>query len=226
MVKKNKRLSKRILIAPSILAADFGSLAKEAKRAQQAGADWLHVDIMDGHFVPNITIGPQAVAVLKKAVTIPLDVHLMLKHPQFFLPAFAAAGAAIITVHVEAKHHKNKTLHEIKRLGCKCGLVLNPDTPADRIKPYLKEIDMVLVMSVYPGFSYQKFIPRVIPKIKLLRKMIDESGRKIYLQVDGGINHKTATPVVKAGARVLVSGGGIYTEKNLKQAIAELRNCG
>ena len=224
--RKKTKGNRRILVAPSILAGDIGALAREAKRAQKAGADWLHVDIMDGVFVPNITMGPGAVRALKKAVTIPLDVHLMLKYPQNHVKAFVEAGASFITVHVEAKHNKKKTLRAIRKRGCRCGLVLNPDTRAEKIKPYLNEIDMVLVMSVYPGFSYQKFIARVLPKISLLRKIIDESGRKIYLQVDGGINGKNAGIVAEAGADVLVSGGGVYGAKDLKKAIGGLRNCG
>lgn len=209
-----------VLIAPSILAGDFGNLAKEAVRVELAGADWLHVDVMDGHFVPNITIGPQAVAVLKKAVTIPLDVHLMIQHPQDYIKQFADAGADLITVHVEADHNIRKTLKDIKKLGCKCGLVINPDTPAERVKNYLKEVDLVLVMSVYPGFSYQKFIPAVLPKVKKIRGWIN---RKIYLEIDGGINPENAKQAIEAGADVLVAGGAVYGKKNLAEAIRRLR---
>lgn len=220
-MKSNKKT--KVLIAPSILAGDFGNLAKEAIRVQKGGADWLHIDIMDGHFVPNITIGPRATAALKKVVKIPLDVHLMIKYPQMYIKKFIEAGADILTVHVESSHHIRNTLKEIKKAGCKCGLVLNPDTPAEKVKRYLKEVDMILVMSVHPGFSYQKFIPKVIPKIRKLRKMIDQTKRKIYLQVDGGINPQIAKVVISAGADVLVAGGAVYGKKNVKKAIKDLR---
>lgn len=216
-------MKSEILIAPSILAGDFGNLTKEAVRAELAGADWLHVDIMDGHFVPNITIGPQAVAALKKAVTIPLDVHLMIQHPQKYIKQFAEAGAGLITVHVEADHRIRETLNEIKKLGCKCGLVVNPDTPAARVKNYLKDIDIVLVMSVYPGFSYQKFIPDVLPKVNELRGWIDKLKKKLYLEIDGGINPENARLAIEAGASVLVAGGAVYGKRNIADAIRKLR---
>lgn len=212
-----------VLIAPSILAGDFGNLAKEAKRAEIGGADWLHVDIMDGHFVPNITIGPQAVSVLKKAVNIPLDVHLMIAHPQKYIKQFAEAGADLITVHVEASRLINKTLSDIKKLGCKCGLVINPDTPAEKVRKYLKCVDIILVMSVYPGFSFQKFIPDVLPKVKKIREWIDKSGKKIYLEIDGGINPENARLAIEAGADVLVAGGAVYGKKNVRNAIKNIR---
>lgn len=212
-----------ILIAPSILAGDFGNLSKEAVRAELAGADWLHVDIMDGHFVPNITIGPQAVSVLKKAVTIPLDVHLMIQYPQNYIKQFADAGADIITVHIEASHNIRKTLRAIKKTGCKCGIVLNPDTPVSKAKSYLREIDLVLVMSVYPGFSYQKFIPDVLPKVKEIRGYIDRLKKDVYLEIDGGINPENAKLAIEAGADVLVAGGAVYGKKNLADAIRKLR---
>lgn len=217
------KIQKTVLIAPSILAGDFGNLAKEAKRAEMAGADWLHVDIMDGCFVPNITIGPQAVAALKKSVRIPLDVHLMIQYPQKYIKQFAEAGADIITVHVEAQHPVKKTLKEIKKLGCKCGLVINPDTPAEKLKKYLKDVDMVLVMSVYPGFSFQKFIPGVLPKVRKLRSWINKLGKKIYLQIDGGINPENAKLAIEAGVNVLVAGGAVYGKKNIREAIRNLR---
>lgn len=216
-------MKSEILIAPSILAGDFGNLAKESVRAELAGADWLHIDIMDGHFVPNITVGPQAVGAIRKVVTIPLDVHLMLQHPQNYIKQFTEAGADIITVHVEADCNIRKVLNEIKKLGRRCGLVLNPDTPVDKVKRYLKDVDVVLVMSVYPGFSYQKFIPSVLPKVKELRRWIDRLKKKVYLEVDGGINPENAKLVVSAGADVLVAGGAIYGKKNMAQAIRLLR---
>jgi len=214
---------RKIIISPSILAGDFGKLAIEAQRAEKAGADWMHVDIMDGHFVPNVTIGPQAVAALKKAVKIPLDVHLMMTYPDKYIKQFINAGSNILTIHVESKSDISKTLNNIKKMGCKCGIVINPDTPVERIKKYIKQVDMVLVMSVYPGFSYQKFIPDVLPKLRKIRQWIDESGRKIYLQIDGGINPENAILAVEAGADVLVAGGAVYGKKNIKDAIKKLR---
>lgn len=216
-------MKKNILIAPSILAGNFGCLAKDAKRAVSAGADWLHVDIMDGHFVPNITIGPQAVAAIKKVVNIPLDIHLMLTHPQKYIRNFVEAGADIITVHIESKHDVKKTLNDIKKLGCKCGLVLNPDTSVSKLKKYLRYLDVVLVMSVYPGFGNQKFMPEVLPKVKELRRLIDKTAKKIYLEIDGGINIETFKTALDAGADVLVSGSGIYKYKNLAPIIKKLR---
>ena len=214
---------KKVLISPSILAGNFGELAYEAKRAEDSGADWLHVDVMDGHFVPNITIGPQAVKALRQAVKIPLDVHLMITYPNKYIKQFAQAGSNIITIHVESKSNIKKTLKEIRETGCKCGVVINPDTPAERVKRYLELADMVLVMSVYPGFSYQKFIPDVLPKLRKIRKWIDETGRKIYLQIDGGINEENAILVQEAGADVLVAGGAVYGKKKIKEAIRLLR---
>lgn len=219
---RNEKRAK-ILVAPSILAGDFGKLAKEAVRAEKAGADWLHVDIMDGHFVPNITIGPQAVSALKKAVSLPLDVHLMIMYPQKYIKRFAEAGANLITIHIESKYPIRKTLGEIKRLGCKCGLVINPDTPAEKVKKYLRNVDIVLVMSVYPGFSFQKFIPDVLTKVRQIRKWINKLDKKIYLEIDGGINPENAGLAIEAGADVLVAGGAVYGKKNIRQAIRQLK---
>lgn len=222
-ITERKFNRRKILIAPSILAGDFGKLEKEAKRAESAGADWLHVDIMDGHFVPNITIGPQAVAALRKAVKIPLDVHLMITDPDKYVEKFKEAGADIITIHVESKSDVIKTLNKIKKMKCKAGVVINPDTTAEKARKYLDVVDMVLVMSVYPGFSYQKFIPKVLPKVRKIREWINKSGKKIYLQIDGGINTENAIIAKEAGADVLVSGGSVYGKKDLKKAIDCLR---
>lgn len=217
------KVKSEVLVAPSILAGDFGNLDREAIRAEIAGADWLHVDIMDGHFVPNITIGPQAVSAIRKAVTIPLDVHLMIKYPQDYIKQFADAGASLITVHVEARHNIHKTLSLIKNLGKKCGLVINPDTPVSKVKNYLRELDIVLVMSVYPGFSHQKFIPNVLSKVKELRNRIDKLNKDIYLEIDGGINPFTARMAVEAGANVLVAGSAVYGKRDKADAIRKIR---
>lgn len=216
-------MKKKIIIAPSILAGNFGNLAKEAERAERAGADWLHVDIMDGHFVPNITIGPKAVASIRKATKLPLDVHLMLSRPQDYIASFAAAGADIITVHVEAKHNIRKTLMDIKKLRCGCGLVLNPDTPARRVKSYMDIVDMILVMSVYPGFGNQKFISRVLPNVMEIDGYIKNVKKKINLQIDGGINPDTAKLAVRAGVNVLVAGTAVFGRKDIRKAIKDLR---
>lgn len=214
-------MKSKIKIAPSILAGDFARLGHEAKRAESAGADWLHIDIMDGHFVPNITIGPRAVKYIRKSTSLPLDVHLMIQYPQKYINQFVQAGADIITVHVESSHKVRNTLRLIKKEGCRSGLVINPDTPVFRIKPYLNEVDLVLVMSVYPGFSYQEFIPGVLTKIVKLRKM----NKNIDIEVDGGINLQNAGKVIKAGANILVAGGAVYGKKNIAGAIRKLRQC-
>ncbi len=215
---------KKTLIAPSILAGDFGKLAREAKRAERAGADWLHVDVMDGHFVPNVTFGPKVVAALRQAVKLPLDVHLMIKHPQNYIEQFAGAGSDYLTIHVEADTNIGKTLNRIRELGVRPGIVLNPDTPASRVRPYLERIELILVMSVWPGFGNQRFIPAVLPKLKKIRQYIKDSGRKIDLEIDGGINPQTAKLAVQAGANVLVAGSAIYGKKNIGKAIKVIKN--
>ena len=215
--------NRKIIIAPSILSADFGQLAREAKRAEEGGGDWLHVDIMDGHFVPNITFGPGIVAALRKAIRLPLDVHLMIQHPDRYVEAFAKAGATTITVHVEetAAHDVSATLSKIKALGCRCGLAINPPTPAEKAVPFLDQIDLLLCMTVNPGFGAQAFIPSVLDKVRAFRSKIK---RPIDFEVDGGINAQTARAVVEAGANVLVAGNAIYGAPDIARAITELRN--
>ena len=213
-----------IKIAPSILAADFSKLGDEVRRVERGGADLLHIDVMDGHFVPNISMGPMIVRSLRKKTKLPFDVHLMIENPDFFLKSFADAGSDIIVVSLEACLHLNQTIQTIKKLGKKAGIALNPATSLCLIENILEDIDMVLIMCVNPGFYGQAFIPSVLPKIERCRKMIKEQGLDIDIEVDGGINEKTAPLVVKAGANVLVAGSAIYFKKDAKQAIQALRD--
>ncbi len=194
------------LISPSILSADFARLGEEVRAIDAAGADWIHVDVMDGHFVPNLTIGPGVIKALRAHTTKPFDVHLMIEPVDLFLEAFAAAGADIITVHPEAGPHVHRTVQAIKALGKLAGIALNPATPAKMLDYLIDDIDLVLVMSVNPGFGGQSFITSQLRKIEAVRKMIDKSGRQIHLEVDGGVDLVTAPQCVSAGANVLVAG--------------------
>ncbi len=199
-----------IRIAPSILAADFAKLGDEVRALEAAGADYIHIDVMDGHFVPNLTIGPDVVRALRPHSKLPFDVHLMIAPVDPLLPAFADAGADILTVHPEAGAHTHRSLQLVKSLGKKAGLSLNPGTPASVAEPLLDEVDLVLVMSVNPGFGGQSFIPGALRKIETLRGMIDTSGRAIDLEVDGGINFETAAQAIAAGADLLVAGTATF----------------
>jgi len=212
-----------ILVAPSILSADLGRLAEEVKDAEASGADWIHVDVMDGRFVPNLTLGPVVVQAVRRATRLPLDVHLMIVEPERYLEAFAEAGADIISVHVEASTHLQRTLAEIRRLGKRAGVVLNPHTPEDHVRYVLQDADLVLVMSVNPGFGGQRFLGSVVPKIAAIRKMIDALGLDVALEVDGGIAPDTARQVVDAGARVLVAGSAVFGKSDRRAAIAAIR---
>jgi ribulose-phosphate 3-epimerase len=215
-----------LLIAPSILSADFGRLADEVRAVEKAGADWIHVDVMDGRFVPNLTIGVPVVKALRKVTKLPLDVHLMIVQPEKFLDEFAAAGADVLTVHVETCPHLHRTLQHIRGLGKRAGVALNPSTHEDTLAYVLEVTDLVLVMSVNPGFGGQAFISEVLPKVKALRRMIDASGKAIDLEIDGGVGAETAALVTGAGARVLVAGSAVFTHEKYGDAIAAIRREG
>jgi ribulose-phosphate 3-epimerase len=212
-----------IIIAPSLLAADFGKLEKQIKEVEKGGADWLHLDVMDGHFVPNITFGPPIVSVIRRCTKLPLDVHLMIEEPEKYINSFQAAGSDIITVHQETCPHINSTIRKIKNLGCKAGVSLKPSTPIDSISKIIREVDLVLIMTVEPGFGGQNFIKNSIYKIQQMKKMIDGIKKDIFLEVDGGIDVKTAPFVINAGANVLVAGTSIFKSNSIKKTISILR---
>ncbi|MFC0216072.1 ribulose-phosphate 3-epimerase [Paenibacillus chartarius] len=212
-------------IAPSILSADFAKLGEEIADVERGGADWIHVDVMDGRFVPNITLGPLVVEAIRPHTKLPLDVHLMIEEPERYIPAFAKAGADLISVHVEACRHLHRTLDLIREQGVRTGVVLNPATPLTTIEHVLDEsLDLVLLMTVNPGFGGQKFIHNVLPKIRNLRAAADERGlRGLHIEVDGGVNESTAPLVVEAGADVLVAGNAVFAEPDRADAIQRLR---
>ncbi len=210
-------------ISPSILSADFARLGEEVRAVEKAGADYLHVDVMDGHFVPNLTIGPAVVKAVRRCTTLPLDVHLMIERPDDFLGEFAKAGANILTVHVEAVTHLHRTLTEIRKLGMRAGISLNPSTPVCLIEPILDYADLILVMTVNPGFGGQELIPETLPKIAGLRSLIAQKGRPVELEVDGGIKADNIGVVAEAGADVFVSGSGIFGTPDYAKTIAVMR---
>ena len=212
-----------VLIAPSLLAADFTRLAEEVAAIEAAGADWLHLDIMDGHFVPNISFGPSVVKALRPLSRMPFDVHLMIAPADPYLAAFAEAGADLISLHPEAGPHLHRSLQTIRALGRKAGVVLNPATPVESIAHVLDLVDLILVMTVNPGFGGQSFLDSQLPKIATLRRMIDGTGRDIRLQIDGGVTAKTAPLCLEAGADVLVAGTAVFGAPDRAQAIAALR---
>ncbi len=211
------------IIAPSILSADFTRLGEEIKEVERAGADWLHLDIMDGHFVPNITIGPPVVASIRKVTKLTLDVHLMIEDADAYIPEFAKAGADIITVHQEACRHLHRTIHLIKSLGKKAGVVINPATPAHTLKDIIADVDLVLVMSVNPGFGGQSFIPGSLAKIAEIRQMLKERGDGAEIEVDGGVTLNNVKDIVRAGANALVAGNAIFKSGDYAAAIKGLK---
>ena len=215
----------KVIVAPSILAADFSRLADEVHRVEQAGADWIHCDIMDGHFVDNISFGPEIVGIVRKQTNLPLDVHLMIRRPDHYAPRFVKAGANSITVHVEpeANHDVEKTLRAIRDAGCRPGLSLNPATPFESVEPFLDKIDILLVMTVHPGFGGQSFRREMMEKVKRASEWKKSHGHKVDIEVDGGINAQTARLSIQNGANVLVAGTSIFHTKDYAKAIRDLR---
>ena len=212
-----------ILIAPSILSADGSRLHEEIAAVEKAGADWIHIDVMDGHFVPNITIGPAIISALRKTTKLPFDVHLMIENPENYIESFAKAGADILTVHVEAANHLHRTIDIIKKAGKKAGVSLNPATPLTQIEEILTDIDLLLIMSVNPGFGGQQFIQTTLPKISKARAILNALPNKPLLEVDGGLNLKNIAGIVRAGADVLVAGASVFGTEDYQQTISALK---
>lgn len=216
-------MARPLIIAPSILAADFGRFAEESAHAEAAGADWLHVDVMDGHFVPNLTLGPDVVRALRKATKLPLDVHLMVERPDFFAPVFSEAGADWLTIHVESECDVAATLRAIRAMGKRPGISLNPATPASALEPFLDAVDMILVMTVNPGFGGQEFMVPVLDKVKTLAAVRAERNLDFHIEVDGGITAKTVGLCVRAGANAIVAGTALFRAPDMAKAIEAFR---
>jgi len=212
-----------VLVAPSILSADFAALGEAIAAVERGGADLIHVDVMDGHFVPNITIGPPVVTAIKRVATVPLDVHLMITDPDLYIEAFVQAGAAMVSVHVEVLPHLHRTVHAIKALGARAGVVINPATPVATLEDIAGDVDYVLVMSVNPGFGGQRFIPRSEHKVAAVRALLDRAGNKAPVEIDGGIDHKNVGRVVAAGAGIIVAGSAIFHSGDPERATRELK---
>jgi ribulose-phosphate 3-epimerase len=214
---------KGLKIAPSILSADFSRLKDEIQAVQAAGADWLHVDVMDGHFVPNITIGPVVVESIRKVTHIPLDVHLMITDPDKYAPEFINVGADWVSIHPDTCVNPNRSLQKIRELGVKASIAVNPDIPVENVESYLTEIDMILMMTVFPGFGGQPFIPDVLPKIAQIRRIIDQRKLPVLVEADGGIKVDNIDLVVRAGAEVIVSGSGIFKTPDYAETVRRMR---
>lgn len=217
------RQQKHIIISPSILSADFTRLGEEVLAVQDAGADWIHIDVMDGHFVPNITIGPLIVAAVKRVARVPLDVHLMISHPDQYLEAFREAGADILSVHPEATNHLHRTLNRIRELGMKAGAALNPATGLEAIQYVLPDLDLVMLMTVNPGFGGQSFIPTMLPKVARLREIVDSNCYDIIIEIDGGVNPSTAGDLIRYGADAFVAGSAVFGHPPYDEVIRKLR---
>ena len=215
--------TEEIVIAPSILACDFGRLSDEIQAVTDAGADWIHVDVMDGHFVPNITIGPRIVEAVRDATQLPLDVHLMIEQPERYIESFVKSGATTVGVHAEACPHLHRTIAQIREAGARASVTINPGTPASAVEPVLGDVDQVLVMTVNPGFGGQRFIPGTLAKVETLRGWIQDRGLAVALEVDGGITEDTIASAARAGANAFVAGTAIFGAPNYRQAIAALR---